>query len=399
MGGCEPSGLTIGIPSDPGSNGGSTGATVTGGASGATGSSATTPPSGAFLPAGMMNVARAYHTATLLPDGRVLLVGGWQAGGSAELFDPTSGRFTPTGSLKTARLLHRAVLLPSGKVLVSGGAVDDGDVVGQSPSLSSAELYDPRTGRFASAGNMTMARLEHSATLLPNGLVLLAGARADTTQAASAELYDPKTGKFTPTGAMTVPRNSHSATLLPNGLVLLAGGMDYLFTGTQHAELYHPATGTFAPTADMTAARMSPFAALLSSGKVLVAGGGYRLWPDASDAKAELYDGGSGGGAFTAISDLTIGRAAFTASPLASGRVLFVGGHVHYGYGSEYLKSAEVYDPSDGSFVLVGDLNLRRFDATATLLHDGRVLIAGGISDLNAGPSIIVQAAELYQER
>jgi hypothetical protein len=282
-------------------------------------------------------------------------------------------------------------------VLVSGGTVDDGDYVGLSAFLASAELYDPRTGKFTSAGNMTMARQDHSVTLLPNGLVLLAGARMDTALAASAELYDPKTGKFTPTGAMTVPRNSHSATLLPNGVVLIAGGMDYLFTGTRHAELYDPATGTFASTADMTTSRMSPFAALLASGKVLIAGGGYRLWPDASDAKAELYDVGSATGDFTAISDMTTERAAFSASLLASGRVLFVGGHDAYGYGSGYIKSAEVYDPNDGSFTRVGDMNLRRFDATATLLHDGRVLIAGGISDL--GASLIEQSAELYQER
>jgi hypothetical protein len=132
------------------------------------------------------------------------------------------GVFVPTGSMTVARTVHTATLLGNGKVLIAGGGCANG-------ILATAELYDPATGTFAVTGSMTVPRTNHTATLLPNGQVLIAGGENVTVGApavpfASAELYDPATGTFTATGTMTVPRVSFTTTLLPNGKVLIEGG-------------------------------------------------------------------------------------------------------------------------------------------------------------------------------
>jgi hypothetical protein len=130
-----------------------------------------------------MAASREYHTATLLPNGKVLIAGGFNNGisTSAELYEPVTGAFTATGSLGEARCQHTATLLPNGKVLMTGGW-------GISPTLSSAELYDPATGAFTTTGSMGAARRMHIATLLPTGKVLIAGG-FNGANLASAELY------------------------------------------------------------------------------------------------------------------------------------------------------------------------------------------------------------------
>jgi hypothetical protein len=122
--------------------------------------------------------------------------------------------------MTTARAGHTATLLGSGQVLVVGG---NGVSGGTLTLLASAELYDPTVGTFAATGSLTVARYNHTATLLTNGMALIAGG-LDVVALASAELYDPSAGTFTATGSMVAGRDSHTATLLGNGEVLIAGG-------------------------------------------------------------------------------------------------------------------------------------------------------------------------------
>ena len=223
----------------------------------------------------MLISARFAHTATLLLSGKVLVAGGSGRSGylaSAEVYDPEAGTWSSTGTLVTEREGHTATLLASGKVLVAGGFNrNTASVVGTS------ELYDPATGTWTPTGSLATARDYHTATLLLNGKVLVAGGAPDAagySSFSSAEVYDPVTGTWTTIGPMGSARQAHTATLLPNGRVLVAGGADvgYFNSG---AELYDPAAQTWTATGSMGSARGIHSATLLPDGKVLAAGGNF----------------------------------------------------------------------------------------------------------------------------
>jgi Kelch motif/Galactose oxidase, central domain len=251
------------------------------------------PVRGTWTATASLLTARSGHTATLLLNGKVLVTGGCGvecALASAELYDPVSGAWTVTGSMTTTRVDHTATLLPSGKVLVAGGYLND----------ATAELYDPTTGKWSATGSMLTGRSYHTATLLPSGKVLVTGgdAQPQTLDAgyasASAELYDPTTGTWSATGSMSMERSWHSATLLPNGNVLVAENANTAagLSGSSSTELYDPTSGTWSTTGSMKTARGVAAAGLLPSGKVLIAGG-----CDGSGmpiASAELYDPSTG---------------------------------------------------------------------------------------------------------
>jgi prolyl-tRNA editing enzyme YbaK/EbsC (Cys-tRNA(Pro) deacylase) len=275
--------------------------------------------------------------------------------------------------MTTARIYHTATLLSDGRVLVAGG----GD--GQGSAFAESELYDPKTGTFSATAEMTTPRSGQTATLLPDGRVLVAGgkdASMGNVSLASAELYDAKTGTFTPTGAMATPRIFHTATLLSDGRVLMAGGAN------GSAELYDPKTGTFTPTGALATPRTFHTATLLSDGRVLMAGGTSTM-PSAEQIvpPAEVYDPKTG--TFSLTGSMTTERRFHTATLLRDGRVLIAGGVV---------ASAELYDPKSGTFTPTGSLTVARSSSTATLLPDGGVLIVGG-SDHSQN---ILASAELY---
>lgn len=330
-----------------------------------------TPPS--FVAVGSLNTPRYDQSATLLSNGKVLIVGGQQGStilASAELYDPATGTFTATGSLATARTRHTATLLQNGMVLIVGGYNLVPNVGLASPT--NAELYNPATGTFSSVGRTANGHYEHTATLLNNGTVLIAGGNYATNGGgvccAMSEVYDPTSGAFTlTTGQMVRPRYVHTATLLSDGTVLVAGGVSSsaVLAG---AEVYSPAAGTFAAVGSLNVPRSGHTATLLNGGKVLVAGG------ETSSSPAEMYDPVAK--TFALTGSLTLDRSSHAAALLQTGSALIVGGVAS----GQNTGTAELFDSAGQTFTASGSLNRARWGHTATLLNDGTVLIAGGVN-------------------
>jgi len=292
--------------------------------------------------------------------------------------------FAPTGSMTTARLQHTATLLQNGKVLIAGGMVSN------SSGLASAELYDPVTGTFTPTENMTTRRREHTATLLPDGKVLIAGGDTgapDYVPLASAEFFDPETETFTRTGDMNQARLGQSANLLATGKVLITGGV----AGPSpqgpilaDAELYDPATGTFtvagAYATGGTVCDFCPPDVLLADGRVLFT----QVQP------AEIYDPSSG---TFSVTGPMVSPSHTAATLLTNGNVLLSGGQSDFG-------STELYDPSTGTFRSSSNMNVARAWHSSTLLPGGSVLIAGGETDNCGGSGCYfagsVASAEIY---
>ncbi len=359
----------------------------------------TTSPSG-FTPTGSLHEARGLHTATLLPDNKVLVAYGSNSSkygiatgyvglSSIEVYDSGTGTFTEiVGDSGNGIYGHTATLLPNGKVLLAGGFVNSvWDYSGISGSNNGATLYDSATGVFSGTGSMTANRGDHTATLLANGKVLIAGgANQDPTGTglASAELYDPSAGTFTQTGSMAAGRFLHTATQLQNGKVLIIGGaLTSASDPVATAEVYDPGTGIFTMTGAMATAREQHTATLLADGRVLIVGGTTStgtgdLHPTAT---VEVYDPSTG--SFSVTGSMAEARTFHTATLLPSGRVLVAGGGEN--------STAEVYDPATGSFSFTGGMEVGRSGHTATLLPNGSVLVAGG------GIFTGLASAELYQ--
>ena len=353
-----------------------------------------TTSSNRFTPTGNLKVARGLHTATLLPNNKVLVAygsnnvaytnaTGYVGLSSIEVYDADTGTFAEiVGENGGGIFGHTATLLPNGKVLLAGGFVNSVWDYGGSTSSNGASLYDSATGEFTGTGNMTASRGGHTATLLANGKVLFAGgADQDPTGTglASAELYDPSTDSFTQTGSMAVGRFLHTATKLQDGRVLIVGGVlrsasDPVAT----AEIYDPATGIFTMTGAMATARERHTATLLSDGRVLIVGG---TTFTGTTATVEVYDPSTG--SFSVTGSMAQARTCHTATLLPNGKVLVVGG--------EENSAAEVYDPATGSFSITGGMEFGRLGHSATLLPNGSVLVAGG--GIFAG----LASAELYQ--
>jgi WD40 repeat protein len=328
-----------------------------------------------------MQIARASHSSSLLPDGRVLIAGGFGGSGterdpyrSTEIYDPHTGNFQPAGDMTIGRTGHTATLLKNGKLLIAGGWT------GRYNLRRSAELYDPTTGVFTPTGDMVIERAGNTAALLPDGKVLVAGGEDRSENAlSSAEVYDPSTGKFTRTGDMSEPRGEATATVLRNGKVLIVGGGSGHYPSQnvyRSAELYDPATGKFASTGQMGVGRHKHASVLLSSGKVLVVGGSDNRDWHGEYSSAEIYDPTTG--MFNATGTMSTSRfkLPYAATLLDNGTVLVAGGG----------SFAEVYNESKGSFSKAeGSLGAARFFASATVMPGGKTLITGGYAESEGG--------------
>jgi len=241
------------------------------------------PDTGVWTATGSLSIARVTPAGVLLADGRALITGGTTSL-SAEVYDPATGTWSLAGTMKAIHfggsrpdaVEHTSTLLPDGRVLVVGGT---------------AELYDPATGSWTQTGNLSTFRHNHTATLLPSGKVLVTGGSGSFGVCPelddTAELYDPATGQWSAASRLTTPRGSHKAILLPNGKVLVVGGgvADPSCFALASSELYDPDTGSWSAIGSLKTAAIPLQAVLLANGKVLVAGG--------NGSGAELFDSGA----------------------------------------------------------------------------------------------------------
>ena len=346
---------------------------------------------GTFSVTGGMSVPRVAHTATLLYGGNVLIAGGYSifSGSvtpfpSAELYYPVRATFSPTGNMTATRAYHTATLLPDGRVLIAGGyysLANQGFIV-----ASSAEIYDPGTNTFSETGPMSTPRMNHTATLLNDGRVLIAGGLLDGHAIASAEIYDPLAGMFTPTGDMTIGRTGHIAILLPDGEVFLAPGDDGPDYRT--ADIYDPASGAFHAVNWHCSGSTAGSASLLPNGKVL-----FTLQPPEGDFDSKLatvYDVSTA--VFADTPPMEVASYWPSSTILSNGSVLLTGSNVGCEEGSQ---GVEFYDAAAAAFFSLANMLAARSGHTATLLEDGTVLVAGG-NGTSGCPPLALASAERF---
>lgn len=341
------------------------------------------PATGKATPLGGMGFARAFHTATLLKDGRVLVAGGislisnsLSAVATAELFDPSVGRFKNTaGLLETrGRVSHSASLLADGRVLLAGGW---GEGAGQRAILDSAEVFDPNTGRYSSGGNLRIARASHTATLLYSGRVLIVGGRSPTGALATTEIFDAARAAFVDGPTLPgEPRAGHAAVRMGSGLVLIAGGCS-----APEPLNNRPAAGT-GSGCHAVEGQPSPAGSALKRVDVYD--------PDAQDGPNGAFRAGGAAG------DLQVERAepSLTLLP-GEARVLVVGG---LGKDGATTSLAELIEESGGQYPrrrVAGEMRIARVFHAATRLASGLVLISGGSARSGASFSVL-NALELY---
>jgi hypothetical protein len=335
----------------------------------------------------------AGHTATLLANGRLLVAGGVKPAGAGtaavDLFDPVAATWTSVAPMTVMRSSHTATLLADGRVLVTGGSTVSSAAAKGYVNNTSAEIYDPVADAWTATPPMSVARSHHTATRLPDGKVLVVGGENVLYLVEpSAEVYDPAANTWTATRAAPVsPRSQHTATLLPSGLVLIAGGFDIvdgLLTPLATAELYdpvlHTATSTdidgvttttitggldFTATATMAFAHYGQSATRLADGRVVAVGG--------NTTQAELYD--------PAAATWTT-RGTTAATHTSHGAVLLPDGRLLVTGGTQFAQpTAELFDPATGLWTAAARMRVIRSNPTATLMPDGPVMVCGGALD------------------
>lgn len=329
------------------------------------------PKQAAWDTTGALQSARAGHTATLLQDGNVLVVGGGSNSlviAGAELYQPATKVWSSGGTLSQRRIGHTATLLPNGKVLVVGGTTEFA-----LSWTSSAEIYDPATKTWAIAAHMNRPRTNHTATLLPNGKVMVAGGTSFRGQEFlvdvlnTVEIYDPATNAWTDGGTLVKERTGHSAVMLANGKVLLVGGAN------NDVELYNPTTqssiATSSPATQEIGANKGS-ATLLANGKVL-----YVMTETSSFAGAALFNPDTE--TWSPAGTLSKAHQRHSATLLSNGSVLVSGGGTSLGA----TDVCELYDPATNTWSITKPLVLGpKVLHSAIRLGDGSVLLVGGSS-------------------
>ncbi|MGC5567824.1 Kelch repeat-containing protein [Streptomyces sp. FR-108] len=360
--------------------------------------SPTVAATGQWTPTGDLPAPRSWSgqhdSPVVLPGGKVLVAGGADGSSApqatAALYDPAAGTWAATGGLHTARRLHTLTLLDDGKVLATGGINSPGQFP---PGLASAEVYDPATGAWAVTGSLHTGRWGHSAVLLPDRRVLVAGGLTSRSGQSlrslrSAEILDPATGTWTEVAAMTDARGGHSAIVLAGGRVLVVGGSVPTSRDGSAAlafcEVYDPAagaTGAWTPTGSLLVPRKGHQATLLSDGSVLATGGDAPggqedgTFDPFSRATAERYSPAAG--TWSAVADMPAGRTFHRAVPRESGTALVIGGTDNRRNGGGYA-GALIFEA--GSWSPAGGMATGRWGFGAAVLADGRVLVTGGVT-------------------
>lgn len=331
---------------------------------------------------GPMTRARYFHTATVLRSGCVLVVGGVTSDSSAspsrtaELYNPTRRSWRATEPLNTARYNHSATLLPDGRVLVVGGRSDERPL-----GMVSAELFDPDTGAWLPTGSLHRPRWGHTASLLPDGRVLIAGGYSDSGPTASTEIWEPRTASWSLSASLVIGRYFHTATTLRDGRVLVTGGSvpEMTDAATASSEMFQPTTGVWTAVEPMSSARLAHGATLLRNGRVLVVGGdrvdGQEL------ASVEIYDPVSG--AWSVAAPMHVARRQFALVQLFNGLVVVAGGYAAGG-----LTGTEIYNPAHDRWTVAADLEVPRDGPVGAVLDTGDVLVAGGCCSLNSAETL-----------
>lgn len=330
-------------------------------------------PAGSISRVGSLASLRAAHAATTLADGRVLIAGGCTEDScegitaSTELLDPATGASTPGPEMREPRVGQAAVLLPDGRVLMIGGFQPG-------TQTASTEIFDPAKIAFTAGPDLLEPLADPVAVVLRDGSILVAGGYSGHTSVASAELLDPQLTTFRSTGSMSTPRSGHGGAVLPDGRVIVIGGNARGDTGTvlASAEVYDPGTGTWSATGHMSVRRHKLAVVALADGRVLVLGGSNEQDAFGQYRSAEIYDPATG--SFTSTGDMASPRYKISGAVvrLDDGSVLVAAGS----------RAAEIYDPPSGTFRRVGGNADTGFNfSAAARVPDGSVIVSGGYDE------------------